>query len=147
MDQQDPHDPAEEWPVEEAPGRRRRSRLGLWIGFGIGAAVLLSLTCLGGLGLLVGWGMGMVTEQVETELRRIDALREHVGEIQEFELDWFRSFSEPSEDVFVYRLTGSRASGLVRVESLTIDSQREELVWAELLLPSGECIELVRRTQ
>jgi hypothetical protein len=131
------------WEVGATSPRKGR-RLPLLIGIGIAAALLLSTTCVGGLVMLGVFGLGIVTSHVEAALRGNERLRRHVGEVRDFELDWSKSFAEPGEDTFVYRVQGSRGSGLVRAESLTVEDT-EQVVWAELVLPSGEVIELVAR--
>ncbi len=128
--------------ADGAPEPRKKSATGPWIAIGVGLGCLLALTCLGGGTALVVVGLGMVTEQVEQELEDNAILREHLGTIEEFDIAWSRSSQEPG-DVFVYEVRGSLGSGHVRCESLSHED-REEILWAELILPSGEVVELVR---
>lgn len=134
--EEEPQDP---W----SPPAYQRKRSRLWVVLLAGAVLLVGLTCLGG-SAFVFFGLDLVTADVEADLRDNPVLREELGDVVEFEIAWGQSFAHPDEDVFVYRVTGTKGSGLVRAESLTVDDG-EQVIWAELELPSGEVRVLVER--
>ena len=125
-----------------APKRAPAGKKKLWIGLGIGAAALGCLTCVGGGIALMVLGLHLVSEQLEEQLRPIPALQAEVGEVQEVETEWARSFQEADDDTLVYRVTGSKGSVLVRLRSEDEDGV-ERIRWAEMELPSGERLVLV----
>jgi hypothetical protein len=136
--------PTEEEPQDPwSPPAYQRKRSRLWIVLLVGAVLFVSLTCLGG-SALVFFGLDLVTADVAADLRDNAVLREELGDIRSFEIAWGKSFAHPDEDVFVYRVTGTKGSGLVQAESITVD-EGEHVIWAELLLPSGEVRVLVER--
>jgi hypothetical protein len=118
-----------------------RSSRGCWIIGILVAAGLLFLGCCGGcLGFLY-FGVGVITTSVEDELADNPILREHLGEIESFEIDWSRTLSD--EDTFVYNVRGSKGSGRVIVEHVTGPDGMPQIVSAQLRLPSGELIDLM----
>jgi hypothetical protein len=109
----------------------------------LAACVGLGFLCCGGGTAFLYFGMHEIARQVRSELDDNPVLVEHVGEIQEFEIDFAASFGEDGDDVFVYNVTGTKGSGVVTAEHVTIDADTEEVVWARLTLPTGETVDLV----
>ena len=127
-----------------APKSAPSSRKKLWIGLGIGAAALGCLTCVGGGIALMVLGFQVMSEQIEDELRPLPALQAEIGEVQEVETEWLLSADEAEDDTFVYRVTGSKGSVLVRLRSRS-EGDEERILWAEMELPSGERRVLVEK--
>jgi hypothetical protein len=109
-----------------------------------GAVCLLGvLVCCGGGFALMSFGFGVITVEVEDQLRDNEQVRQHLGEIQEFEMDWTRSFADEDDDTFTYRIKGDKGSGTIKVKHITNDDGDEEIVSASLRLDSGQTVEIV----
>jgi len=130
-------------PYESAtqPSRRSKSGCLLWAIL-LGAGLMLLLCCGGG-ALIMRFGMQIITTQVEDQLADNPILREHIGEIESFELDWTRSFADEDDDTFIYQVRGSKGEGRVTVKHITDDDGNEEILEAELRLSSGEVVDLM----
>ncbi|MCH5377557.1 MAG: hypothetical protein JJ992_26670 [Planctomycetes bacterium] len=107
----------------------------------LGAGLMLLLCCGGG-ALVVRFGMQIITTQVEDQLADNPVLKEHIGEIEAFDLDWSRSFADEDDDTFVYQVRGTKGEGRVTVKHITDDSGDQEIVSASLRLSSGETFDL-----
>jgi hypothetical protein len=116
-----------------------------WIWFVAGGAVLLLgvLVCCGGGVALVGFGFGIMTAEVENQLRDNERLREHIGEIKEFKIDWTRSLADEDDDTFTYHVRGDKGGGTITVKHITNDDGDEEVVSASLRLDSGKTVEII----
>jgi len=90
----------------------------------------------------VKFGFDEFEAEIEQQLRENPVLVERIGELHEFEIDWRRSFAEVGEEVFVFKVEGSRGTGWVRLGSETLENDREEIHWGKLELPSGETVDL-----
>ena len=88
------------------------------------------------------FGLGVTAEQVRHKLEADPRFVQHVGQVQEFNVDYLGSFSDEEDDVFVYNVKGSKWSGRVTVKHETDDEGDEQIVWARFTLPSGEKVEL-----
>jgi len=121
--------------------RTRKSR-SVWpavllVGALVGGASLIA--CCGG---LAWFGLHITTTEVETALRDNPKLREHVGEIQKFSLNMVRSAAEDKDDVWVYDVVGSKASGELTVHHVTNEENKEVVHSARLRLKDGTTVEL-----
>jgi hypothetical protein len=107
---------------------------------GLSLAALLGLVvCCGG---IVHLGFGLTAEQVRHKLEADPRFVQHVGQVQEFNVDYLGSFSDDEDDIFVYNVKGSKWSGRVTVKHETDDEGDEQIVWARFTLASGEKVEL-----
>jgi hypothetical protein len=86
--------------------------------------------------------MGVTADQVRSKLEADPRFTHHVGQVQEFSLDYIASFNDDEDDVFVYNVKGSKWSGRVTVNHETDDEGDEQIVWARFTLASGEKVEL-----
>jgi hypothetical protein len=84
----------------------------------------------------------LFTEQVRTDIAEHPVIVEHIGEILEFVHDDDRSLEEEGEDVYVFRVRGNKGGGILRAACLTISDEEEDVVSGELILDSGEKIQL-----
>ena len=111
-------------------------------------AIVIGLCVAGGLCLLVccggvvHFGFGVTAEQVRHKLEADPRFVQHVGQVQEFNVDYLGSFSNEEDDVFIYNVKGSKWSGRVTVKHETDDEGDEQIVWARFTLASGEKVEL-----
>jgi hypothetical protein len=97
------------------------------------------LVCCGG---LVHFGLGVTAEQVRNKLEIDPRFVQHVGQVQEFNVDYIASFSNDEDDVFVYNVKATKWSGRVTVKHETDDEGDEQIIWARFTLASGEKVEL-----
>lgn len=128
-------------PTPQPPPPRRSAWPWLAI-IGVVSLVALLVCCGGGLAFL-NFGFGVMSDEIEVLLRDNERLRQHVGEIQEFEMDWQRSLADDDDDTFTYRVKGDKGSGAVIVKHITNDDGDEEIVSARLQTESGQTIEIV----
>ncbi len=110
----------------------------LVVGLAIAGGLCL-LVCCGG---LVHFGLGVTAEQVRHKLEADPRFVQYVGQVQEFNVDYFGSFGTDETDVFVYNVKGTKWSGRVTVKHETDDEGDEQVVWARFTLASGENVEL-----
>ena len=68
---------------------------------------------------------------------------EQVGAINTIEIDMIASANEPSEQVFVFNIEGPNGSGLLTVNTETIDDYTEKVTWGQLRIASGEIYDLL----
>lgn len=128
---------AETFSAEDPYAPRRNS--GCWIvalilGLTGGAAVLLAGCC----GGFVYAGMGIVAEQVRTDLRGNGVIDEHLGPITSIEVEWMSSLAAPGEDEYVFNVEGPKGTGRVQVVSETVDAGAEKVTSGFLELPNGD---------
>ncbi len=121
----------------------RRSSTGCWVWALLLGVGLMLLVCCGGGALIVRFGMQIITTQIEDQLADNAILKEQLGEIESFELDWSRSFADEDDDTFIYQVRGSKGQGRVTVKHITNDAGDEEILSAELRLSSGETFNLM----
>lgn len=111
--------------------------------------IVLALLLFGGVAIcgccggIVYFGFGVLSTEIANELRDNPTLREHVGEIQSFDVNFVASAAEEDEDAYVYEVVGDKGSGTVTVKSITDDEGNEEIIWARLRTPDGTTVELV----
>ena len=122
------HAPAPAWPE---PGRELNR-----LAFDYAHEVVVA-------GGLVYFGFGVLSTEIANELRDNPALREHIGEIQSFDVNFVASAAEEDENVYVYDVVGDKGSGTVTVKSLTDSDGSEEIIWARLRTSDGTTVELV----
>jgi hypothetical protein len=107
-----------------------------------GCAVVGALVIVfGGWGLL-RLGLGVFSDEVESELRSNPVIIEHIGRIEEFDLDLSASIAEEGGEDFVFRVSGTKGSGLVSATCVTNDDGIEEVVAGTIQLESGETLDL-----
>jgi hypothetical protein len=120
---------------------RRSSRLGLWIL--LGGGLLLGLACCGGVGAVLMFGVNVMTTEIRDQVRDNPKLREQVGEITHFDIDWFGSMAEEGDDTFRYKVRGTKAAGELTVTHHTDDAGDEVIDEAWLRLPDGAKVKIV----
>jgi hypothetical protein len=97
--------------------------------------------------IFAGWGMvkfglEVFADAVEADLRNNPVIIEHIGRIEEFEVDLKTSLSTEGPDDFVFRATGTKGSGLINATCVTNDDGVEEVVAGTIQLDSGETLDL-----
>jgi hypothetical protein len=84
----------------------------------------------------------LFTDQVRADIEEHPVVVERIGEIQEFIYDDERTMEEEGEDVYVFHLRGDKGGGLLRAACLTVSADAEDVVAGELIMDSGEKIQL-----
>ena len=95
-----------------------------------------------GAGVFLKFGLSVFSEQVQAELRDNPVVVEHLGKIEELGLDFQATLAASGEDDFVFEARGTKGDGTLRVTSITIDDETENIVAGTLQLESGEEINL-----
>ena len=116
-------------------------KLWLWLLLGFGG--LAGLCCCGGSIGVVMFGMNVVTAEVADQLRDNPKFREHIGELQEMNVDWAASAAKDEEDTFIYTVKGDKGSGTITVQQITDDDGNEQIVEASLRLSDGRQVKIV----
>lgn len=125
------------------PFGSRKPSSGFWplvlivlaLAFGGGVVV-----CCGG---AVYFGLNMLSAEIELELRDNPRLREHVGEVQEFQMNLTRSLATADDDVYLYSVRGTKGSGELTVKHITGDDGNEIILEASLRLTDGTTVDLL----
>jgi len=107
-----------------------------------GCAVVVVLVMAFGGWALIKLGLGVFADEVESELRSNPVIIEHVGRIEEFELDLSASVAEEGGEDFIFHVSGTKGSGLVTATCVTNDEGIEEVVAGTIQLESGETLNL-----
>ena len=107
-----------------------------------GCAVICILAMFFGGWALMKLGLGVFADEVESELRSNPVIIEHVGRIEEFELDLSASVAEAGGEDFVFEVSGTKGSGLVTATCVTNEEGIEEVVSGTIQLESGETLDL-----
>jgi hypothetical protein len=124
------------------PPTPRKSSAGLWWGLGIGGAVLL-LACGGTCTGLLMFGMNIAEEEIAAQLRDEPKFREHIGELQSLDMDLIASGAEDDDEVFVYKVRGSKGSGKVTIHEGEDDDGNTTVEKATLRLSDGTQVQVV----
>ena len=130
------------YPAGASPPPKRKSSMGLVIILSVSMGLVLVLLCCGGGIGIVWFGLGVVENSVLSQLKDHPAVQEHIGEVEEFEMDLMASANHEDSETFIYDVSGSKGSGTFEVRSVTVGS-REEISNATLELPDGTRITLV----
>ena len=125
------------------PSRARRFPWNKAAIFGCGGCAVIGALVIifGGWGLL-RLGLGVFSDEVESSLRSNPVIIEHIGRIEEFELDLGASIAEEGGEDFVFRVSGTKGSGLVTATCVTNEEGIEEVVAGTMQLESGETLDL-----
>ena len=107
-----------------------------------GCAVFVALAMVFGGWALLKLGLGVFADEVESELRSNPVIIEHVGRIEEFELDLGASVAEEGSEDFIFRVSGTKGSGLVTATCVTNADGMEEVAAGTIQLESGETLDL-----
>lgn len=139
-DDDDEDEDYEEVEVQRKPaGSGRGTCLAIVLG---GGALMVLLICCGGGGGLIWFGLNIVTAEIEDQLRDNERLKEHVGVVESFSLDFSRSAAK-NDDSMVFQVKGSLGSGSVTVVADT-DAEGHQVVRSAVLrLPDGKDVPLV----
>jgi hypothetical protein len=91
---------------------------------------------------LAVWVWNGFVRQAQTALNANPVVIEHIGRIDQIDSDWKATGDAEGDDVFAFRVSGKKGSGLVVAEFETVDADTEELRGGSLTLASGEKFQL-----
>jgi hypothetical protein len=87
--------------------------------------------------------MKIISTEIANDLRDNPVMREHVGEIQSFDINLTASAAEPDDDVYVFDVVGDKGTGTATVKSITDEDGNEQIVWATRRTSDGTTFDLV----
>ena len=98
---------------------------------------------LGLLGLSI-YGIGLLTEEVQTELTRNPVVTEHLGTVDDCELAVLRSMTDDRLNFFHYECPTENGIAKFEIHSeATGPGDTEEIIEGVIILPNGERHDLV----
>jgi hypothetical protein len=80
--------------------------------------------------------------KVQTAVENNPVFVQRIGTVSEFTYDLDMSVNEPGADTYVFHVKGSDGSGVLRADCITVDENTEDVPSAELVLDSGERVQL-----
>ncbi len=104
------------------------------------AIITLIVLALVGFGF---WGWGLFAGQAKEALNNNAVILQHIGEIDRIETDFEATGEAPGDEVFVFKVEGSKGSGVVTAEFITVDADTERVESGTLQLASGEIYDLL----
>lgn len=110
---------------------------------GVAGFLLFMFAGIASVGGFLFWGWNMFVNQAKTAINNNPVCRQHLGEIYDIDTDLIATGMEEGEDVFVFRITGSNGSGVVRAEFISEGADEEKITHGTLKLSSGEAYNLI----
>ncbi len=113
---------------------------------GIPLAVKIAVPCwllLIGVGTVGIWGWNIFVDQAKVAIGRNPIALQHIGDIQKIESDFLATGEAEDVDTFVFRVQGTKGSGTVTAQFVSVDTGMEEIVSGTLRLASGETYRLI----
>ncbi len=107
-----------------------------------GCAIIAVLATILGGWAMIRFGFNVFASEVEADLRDNPVIVEHLGRIEEIEVDFSASITTEGDDDFVFRARGTKGSGLLSVTCVTNDDGVEEVIAGTIQLDSGETLDL-----
>jgi hypothetical protein len=130
-------------PPPMLPIEPKRSKKGAFFALGCGGcAVITFITIIGGGWFFVQFGMAVLADQVQAELQDNPVVIEHLGRIENFEMEMMKSMSTSIEDEYIFRAEGTKDSGVITAICITLDSETEDVTSGTLQVSSGEIFDL-----
>ncbi len=130
-------------PPPMQPIEPKRSKKGAFFALGCGGCAVVTLVAIfGGGWFFVQFGMTVLADQVQAELQDNPVVIEHLGRIENFEMEMMKSMSTSIEDEYIFRAEGTKDSGVITAICITLDSETEEVTSGTLQVSSGEIFDL-----
>jgi hypothetical protein len=92
----------------------------------VGIAAVIGMVWLGGLGL------GIVEKEIAADLAGNPVIQRELGDIEEVDVDFSATMSTGGEDTVVLDVRGTKGSGVLTVESVTTEDDKEHVVAGKL---------------
>lgn len=86
---------------------------------------------------LVIFAINIFLDQAKEEISENLVLQSHVGEIESIDFELMKTADAGGDDTFVFTVTGSKASGLVFADFVTLETEEEEMRNGTLTLEDG----------
>lgn len=96
-----------------------------------------------GISLLGFWGWNIFTDQAKDAFNQNPVILFHIGEVDKINIDLIATGDAEGDDVFVFRIEGSKGSGVVTAEIITLDDGTEGIRSGWIILPSGDSYDLL----
>ena len=129
-------------PYQSSKSKRsgnKKSTKWIWITLAIVFSSMFLFCIVGVIGVIF-LGLGMVAADVEVEVRDRPAIRENIGEIEEFNINYSKTAAHEDDEVFVFDVEGTKGDGEVTAKIETNINGEEEIIWAELRTSAGDTI-------
>ena len=107
-----------------------------------GCAIIAVFATIFGGWAMVRFGLNVFSSEVEADLRDNPVIVEHLGRIEELEVDLTASMTTEGDDDFVFRARGTKGAGLISATCVTNDDGVEEVIAGTIQLDSGETLDL-----
>ncbi len=120
----------------EAPPQKKKSLLKILLISG-GCLLLLGGGCIALVGGAVFWGFGELEDQAAQALAGNPVIEEHIGEIEECDFNVVASSNAGGDETFVFDLVGSKGSGSVTGDFVTVDATTEKVKSGVLRMEDG----------
>ncbi len=107
---------------------------------GIGGVLLLGIVSV----VAIRYASVELSDDLKSRLAGNPQIQEHVGEIRELNLNLMKTGAEDDEDIFIYDVVGSKASGELRVvdsdfgDFQSVQLRRDGDEWFEIDLGENE---------
>ena len=116
----------------------------VWVVLAIILVMLVGGTaiCCGGMFFVGSWGLDIVAQDIARQLRDDPVIQEEIGEIEEISMNLTASATHADDETFVYDVRGSKGSGELTVQSVTLPQGGEEILSASLRTEDGRQIDI-----
>ena len=91
---------------------------------------------------LLDVGEAEFARQVQVAVENNPVFLQRIGTVTEFTYDLDMSIEEEGANTYVFHVKGTNGSGLLRADCITVDADTEDVPSAELVLDSGERVQL-----
>jgi|GEM_PF-5380673 len=121
---------------------KQKSKSGCWIW---AIVILIIGTVLGGIGCCGGFfyfGLNVFNEEIKAQIKDNAILQEQLGELESMSVNFVKTGEANNDDVIVYDVKGSKASGTLAVEHTSNGAGDILVVSAQLTLSDGQTFEL-----
>lgn len=97
------------------------------------------MCCCGGIGVVI-FGMNVISAEVADQLRDNQKFREHIGELEEINVDFVASAAKDEDDTFVYKVKGAKGRGPSPLNRLlTTTAMKKSLKLPSASLTANRC--------
>jgi hypothetical protein len=121
------------------PQAPRKSKAPLIIGC---ITLPILFCCISGIAL-IWFGAYMTAQDVKQSLSNNSKLTQHIGTLQDLEIQVFASLTQGDSDTNTFNVTGSKGSGVLTVTSITQSDGTEKVTKAVLTMPDGTTHDIV----
>lgn len=121
---------------------KKKSKSGCWIWALVITIIVMVLGGIGCCGGLFYFGLNVFNEEVKAQVVDNPVLKEQLGDLETMTVNFIKTGEANNEDVIVYDVKGSKATGTLSVEHTSNDAGDIVVVSATLTLSNGQTFEL-----